>query len=70
MKVLTLDQIKKHLDINALIGEIENAFINLFFGKMSIPPVGLLCTAKGTTHIKHGYRYILILSFTKKLREE
>lgn len=55
MKVFELEMIKNLLDTAAVLAEIEKAFVSLSAGQMTAPPVGLLTTPKGITHIKYGH---------------
>lgn len=55
MKVLDLETIQRFLDVELVLAQLEKAFIRLSAGEMTSPPVGLLKTPKGITHIKYGH---------------
>jgi ornithine cyclodeaminase len=56
--IASLDQIKRALDINTLIGDIERGFVAYSRGETVVPPVGYLAfdaPNAGDVHIKYGY---------------
>lgn len=55
--VLTLDEIKRLIDIPHLIREIETGFVLYAEGRAKVPPVGFLHLEEppGDVHIKYGY---------------
>lgn len=55
VEVLSLETIQQYIMMDALLADIEQAFVNLSAGKMTSPPVGLLTIPDGITHIKYGH---------------
>ena len=55
--VLTLDEIKRLIDVPQLIQEIETGFVLYSEGKVVVPPVGFLHFDQppGDVHIKYGF---------------
>ena len=55
--VVSLDEIKRLIDIPELIREIENGFIRYSDGDANVPPVGFLHFdhPPGDVHFKYGY---------------
>lgn len=55
--VLTLDEIKRLVDVPQLIEEIAAGFVLYSEGKVNVPPVGFLHFDQppGDVHIKYGY---------------
>ena len=57
-KILTLDEIKRRIDLDTLITDIERGFQWHSEGRTVVPPVGYLAfdpPAEGDVHIKYGY---------------
>lgn len=57
VKVMELDQIKRRIDIPAMIQAIEDGFVLYSDDKVVVPPVGFLNFKEppGDVHIKYGY---------------
>jgi len=57
MKVLSLNQLKKLIDIDRLIIDLEEGYVLYSQGQVEVPPVGFLNfkDPPGDVHIKYGY---------------
>jgi len=56
--ILTLDEIKRRLDLETLIADVERGFQMYSEGRTVVPPVGYLAfdpPEEGDVHIKYGY---------------
>jgi len=56
-RIMTLDEIKRSIDVPAMIQAIEDGFVLYSEGKVVVPPVGFLNfeDPPGDVHIKYGY---------------
>jgi len=57
MEILSLNQLKKLIDIDQLIIDLEEGYVLYSGGKVEVPPVGFLNfeDPPGDVHIKYGY---------------
>ena len=57
MEILSLNEIKKLIDIGQLITDLEEGYVLYSEGKVEVPPVGFLNfkDPPGDVHIKYGY---------------
>ena len=57
MEILSLNQLKKLIDISQLITDLEEGYVLYSEGQVEVPPVGFLNfeDPPGDVHIKYGY---------------